>query len=150
MMYQCSIVSEFAGLGNTTQLINRDVNRDLYPFHITTDGQYELDTSEWYSHDAVVNANSESWLELFTDMPGVPVGRTFITIQDSFEDYIRFKPDGADSIWITIARIDWSWLGIATDSNDWVPPSGNVVPPIEFEDDGFPFWLDVTYGVGGS
>jgi hypothetical protein len=147
MSYDCSIISDFSGVGNITQLVNRDMSRDLVPTQITTGGAFCLDTSEWYNQvDAAVLPGSESWLN-FSDMPGVPVGRTFITIEDYFQDYVRFKPDGEDSIWITIARVDWSWFGSATSANGWVPPSGSVEPPVKLDDDTFPFWLDVARGV---
>jgi hypothetical protein len=150
MIYEYSIRSEFPGLANTTQLINRKYKRDLYPFNFTTDG-YDLDTTEWYnSNNAKVYPDTEAWLPIFIDAPGVWTGRTYITIQDCFQDYVRFLPDGADSIWITIARIDWSWLGSATSDNGWIPPSGSVATPAEFDDSTFPFWLDILSGVGGD
>jgi hypothetical protein len=150
MIYEYSIRSEFPGYSDTTQLINREVHRDLYPFNTTTDG-YDLDTAEWYNSDhAAVYPNTEAWLPIYIDGPGFITGRTYISIQDSFQDYVRFKPDGADSIWITIARIDWSWVGFATSDNGWVPPSGSVAAPVPFDDSTFPFWLDTISGVGGE
>jgi hypothetical protein len=36
-----------------------------------------------------------------------------------FKMYIMFKPAGADSIWVPLKRVDWSWQGCATkDSED--------------------------------
>lgn len=150
MIYECSIRSDFPGFANTTQLVNREYHRDLYPFNSTTDG-YALDTTEWYNDNAAaVLTNWESWLPMFIDGPGELTGRTYIAIQEGFQDYVRFKPDGADSIWITIQRIDWSWVGSATADNGWFPVSGSVASPVAFDDSTFPFWLDVISGVGGK
>jgi hypothetical protein len=146
MLYQCSLLSDFSGTANTTQLINRDVKRDVLS-NITTDGQYALDTSEWYEIPTVVTPGRESWLGWFSDVPSCQVGMTYITINDQFRDYIRFKPDGDDSIWVTIARIDWSWFGSAR-SPTWAPPSGSVASPVQLDDQSFPFWSSVITSFG--
>jgi len=33
---------------------------------------------------------------------------------DHFHTYLMYKPAGANSIWVTLSRMDWSWSGFAT------------------------------------
>jgi hypothetical protein len=110
MYYQCRLKSEFAGYANITQLINRDIQRDAYGMHDSTGGEYVLDGVEFYNQSSArvlgIEGREDS-CEL-SDGPGAAVGLTYITINDQFRDYFRFKPDGHDSIRITIERIDWS------------------------------------------
>jgi hypothetical protein len=155
MEYTSTLISEFSGLAGRTQLANIDNYRDGLNCHWTTDGRFDLDTWEWYDHNengdnhARCYANTEASLGLFQDAPCYQVGFSFVAVDERFQDFVRFRPDGEGSIWVTIARIDWSWSASATSENNWTP-SGTVDGPRLFDDYTFPFWLNVVTGFGGD
>jgi len=51
------------------------------------------------------------------DSPGQllnsPADLTQVTISDSFVDYLDFKPDGTNSIWVPLGKLEWNWEGTA-------------------------------------
>jgi hypothetical protein len=105
-----------------------------------TEGRYDLDGPEWYyEQTTAVTPGVESWLAIFTDHPAHQLGYSYVTIDDKFRDYVRFRPTGTDSIWITIGRVDWSWVASANSANNWTPIA-TIVQPAIVSDDSFPFW----------
>jgi hypothetical protein len=49
---------------------------------------------------------------------------------DSFVSYVMFRPDGANSIWVPLRQIPWTWSGSATRTgtptpNTWVLDPGS-------------------------
>lgn len=153
MTYGSAMTSKVEGEASITQLVKSDRTRDrvAYPGYdvFSTDGRFDLDTSEWYQgFDLILGGGSQSGLENFQDGPGYQRGATFTTISDEFKDYIRFRPLDDESIWVTIKRIDWSWS--ASESAPIWMPTGIVSGPTAHDDFNFPVWTHVATGNGGS
>lgn len=154
MGFHCDIKSDFSGQANWTQLINGFKNRDeTYPlgsYSWSTDGQYWLDGSKWgfanefYLNNSITVNHSPLYTEplIFGDGPGWPVGLTVCTINDQFKTFVRFRPSGTDSIWVTLGRVDWSWSATAALGGQWGITSQYVPTPQLHDDTDFPFWLD--------
>jgi len=66
-------------------------------------------------------------------------------LQSSFHDFVRFIPQGSESIPITLARVDWSWNSVAEQNVDltWHITGDAVTGPVLIEDDTFPDWEEV-------
>ena len=46
---------------------------------------------------------------------------------DTFKTYFMYKPAGADSIWVTLCRLDWFWKASATKGNNgWTLDAGSA------------------------
>jgi len=155
MAFSCRIQSDFGGQGRWTQLINSFRNRDeTYPvgsWTWSTHGDYWLDNSEFYfpnMFDVTVNAHATSSPLGYGDAPSWPCGLTVCTINDQFKTYVRFLPDGANSIWITLGRVDWSWNATASLSGAWLITSQYTPLAQLNDDDSFPFWTDYVLSIG--
>lgn len=105
----------------------------------STNGTWQLDTSVPYSAAVAIAAGAgATWTG--NDTPGTPLTQAYRqkTVDDRFRIYFMYKPSGADSIWVTIMRLDWDWQASTTrvgapDSaeNNWNAPTGvsNTVNP---------------------
>ncbi len=91
-----------------------------------------------------IAANVGKWVGL-TDGPQFP-GTTSISIDMHFKSYLVFRPNvgnASDNIYVTLARVEWSWTAAAlyhTASQTWDVSS--ICPdPQLYGDDTFPFYL---------
>lgn len=162
MRFAGTVLSDFSGSIRWTQLINQYRHRDDYPvgwWTKNTAGQYWADGGEFYVPETLsqdVAPNLPRTLT-FGDGPGNPVGITQVQAIDSFKTYLRFRPAGADNIWVTLGRVDWSWNAFATNSlgwpynnipSNWTITSSSVPNPSLNGDYEFPFWLGETSSFG--
>ncbi len=161
MSFEVDILSEFAGVCRWTQLINQYRYRDEVAGFWTknTGGDFWADGGEFYAAEilhAVLLPGATNTLG-FADGPGNPVGLWVVTAVDSFETYLRFRPEGEESIWVTLGRVDWSWDVSADNPLGWpynnIPENWtitrSIIPdPVLGPDISFPFWLDVTWSIG--
>ena len=89
---------------------------------ISTDNQYVLDTHTEYNNeivpvDQILYTNDNPSAKLFD-----PLKR--VIRSDFFQTYLMYRPEG-DSIWVSLAVIDWSWAGSATNTpTGWQLVSG--------------------------
>lgn len=61
-----------------------------------------------------------------------------------------FKPSGADSVWVTVQKLNWTWHGTATlisnsNPNQWIP-NGITEPgnPTGFDSTEYPIWTSIV------
>ena len=155
--FQMSVQSHFSGQFEYTQVMNLHRYRDeISPAGTWTwdsGSDYWLDTSEAYAGLLwTVSSQFVSGPFPFLDGPGNPVGLSVVEAGDRYRVYARFKPDGEDSIWTTLERVDWSWNAAAINPLGWpynnIPGSWSIldssVPaPIEVDDSDFPLWKDI-------
>lgn len=72
-----------------------------------------------------------------------------VTRIDNFRAYFMYKPDGADSIWVTLGRLDWGWSAGAMrhgpfEDNTWDGPLDPrwVANPTGMATSELPVWPD--------
>jgi hypothetical protein len=141
----------FSGQANWTQLVLRHVS---YPR--IGRSQYGLDTTEFYNpNDARVEPRGRNPVPTatvgFSDSPGVESSSTWnIIINDSFETYLMFKPDGIandgiGNIWVTLGVVTWGW-GASEKNGQLMAPQ--TVQPTYQDTDQFPTWTQVYSGHG--
>ena len=146
-------VGQIAG----TQLINitrtRDPNVGARQT-LSSGGAYVLDdgipTSGPYANLTVAIASGATATWNTDDSPGSPLSSGFkkATASDQFRIYFMYRPDGADSIWVTLKRLDWNWGGETTrvlappGGNTWNPPTGvaNSTNPSGTDTTELPTW----------
>jgi len=122
---------EIAGTQLTEGERTRTSNAGAEQVH-STNGTWQLDTTVPYSAAVPIAAEAEAtWTS--SDTPGTPLSAGYRekTVDESFRIYFMYKPSGADSIWVTLMRLDWAWTGETTrdgapDSvdNNWNEPTG--------------------------
>jgi hypothetical protein len=116
-----------------TQTINADITQTLNNGtvqHFSTSGRWLLDTTTPYAPAVAISASAAAtWTN--GDSPGVPLwsGANAARLNDDFHMYFMYKPSGADSIWVTLGRLDWHCRGSSTRSgapaaNTWSAPTG--------------------------
>jgi hypothetical protein len=154
MGYTIAVNSQFDGEANITQLARVECVRDSAPGlyqNWTTDGRYDLDTSLFYfsTHSMVVGDGRNSGMDAFVDSPGYQRGWSQTTAEMQFQDYIRFRPYGEDSIWVTLGRVDWSWAGSESSATGRTP-TGTVSGPTLMESHSFPVWSATVSGTGSG
>ena len=168
---QVNSIAPFSGSANIVQLVNatRSLANSYGGYQKTTGGQFWLDNSNPYFNDVTfpINANTFYYtVFLFIDQPsyGLNFPAEILTtvfgafppdlcsINDSFQDYIIFKPDGADSIYVTLGRVFWSWSASTSNSfGAWSAPTYQVNGPSNPDDsDEFPTWSATLYNSGVS
>jgi hypothetical protein len=49
---------------------------------------------------------------------GTPVNLVDVGVNDSYRVYLMYRPAGAASIWVSLARLDWGWCARATKIGD--------------------------------
>jgi hypothetical protein len=167
MQYNITVSSTapFSGGFNIVQLVNasRSLANTTYGGgqQQTTSGQFWLDNSSPY----FVNGDSGIFSPYyynslrFFDQPGYGLNYIFgaypanlCSINDSFKDYVVFKPDGANSIYVTLGRVFWSWSASTSKSGGvWSNPTYQVNGPSAPDDsDEFPTWPATLYNSGVS
>lgn len=78
-------------------------------------GVFQLDNTIQYDAPVAVAASaSATWTS--NDSPGSPLTADLRdnTQSRQYRTYFMYRPDGADSIWVTIGRLDWNWAGRST------------------------------------
>jgi Glucodextranase, domain B len=163
-------VAPFSGGANIVQLVNasRSLANSYGGYEQTTDSQFWLDSSDpYFSSDSPLNSGTAipySNYIPFLDQPGYGLNfpadilttafgafpPNLCSINDSFKDYIVFKPDGANSIYVTLGRIFWSWSASTSQTGGvWSSPTYQVDgPSAPDSSDEFPTWPNTIYGVG--
>ncbi len=161
MDFTAGVKSDFQGTIRWTQLINQYRHRDEYPtgsWTKTSGGQFWADGGEFYAPDVLSTELAPGVANqlTFADGPGNPVGISLTESHDIFKTYLRFKPTGDDSIWVTLGRVDWSWEATAINllgypyhniPESWSITDTNILGPDFFDDTTFPFWLDKTTSI---
>jgi hypothetical protein len=167
MQYNISISSTapFSGGFNIVQLVNasRSLANTTYGGgqQQTTGGQSWLDNSNpYYVNDdsKIFSPNYYNSLR-FIDQPGYGLNYIFgaypanlCSINDSFKDYIVFKPDGDGSIYVTLGCVFWDWSASTSKSGGvWSNPTSKVNGPSKPDDSNeFPIWPATLYNSGVS
>ena len=149
MHYGVGVTSTFSGKANYVQLISSQDYGDYYPYAIDTGGQYVLDNSNPYNGvNTVISANMRTAVAL-QDGPSMN-GLYTIAINDACKDYLVFRPDvgnPGDNIWITLGRIEWSWMAGAwryTGDSNWNINS-YCPPPTYHQDNTFPYYQNTVH-----
>ena len=142
MRWGVAVQSAYDGNVGVTQLIN---GTNLC---CNTGGQFQLDGAQEIYNVSPTNllgqaysaTNSSTHTVAFvysrkaTANPGVDLSA-------SFRDYLRFRPSGNASIWVTLGTNSWSMDGSASLSNGLtrsnLPPAGALI-----QTDEFPSWTD--------
>lgn len=138
-----------------TQLINTNRTRTPNAGRAQTfssGGAFVLDNTVPYAPSvAIAGGASATWTS--DDSPGTPLTSNLRdkAVSDSFRLYLMYRPAGADSIWVTIARLDWDWAGQTTrvgapadPGNIWNAPTGvsNTRNPSGSASTELPLWTD--------
>ena len=154
MNFSVHISQNCYGKFGVTQLVKYEIGTGLpvppFQWLQSSDGQYYLDgSSEFYSPEKDVTQACR-----LDDSPAVELIYYWGQYDGRWKSYVRFTPNGSDSIPITLGRIDWSWSSWAEQSapyldQDWaVDPTLDVVDgPTLHSDDSFPEWIRVKSGL---
>jgi hypothetical protein len=137
IQWTCTATAPAGGKGEIagTQLNNSDRKRTSNAGVVESNdsgGAYMLDTTVPYSTSVTIAAGaSATWSS--NDSPSTPLTASLSrkSVNDLFRMYFMYKPDGADSIWVTLMRLDWHWAGQTTRvgapggaGNNWTAPAG--------------------------
>jgi hypothetical protein len=107
---------------------------------LTSEGQFVLDAKFPYNRakEMPVKAGQESGEMSAKDTPGARLSnsQSFRSSDTKFKTYLMFKPDGKDSIWVTLRELEWFWKGsgvrVAKDQwkfSDKPSPDSSAKPP---------------------
>ncbi len=149
MDFRVYISKTFPGKFGITQLVNMSSETIVIsPIWTSTGGSYYLDKAQEYYETNLIqitniapNEESNQGSQIY-DTPGQTLGTIEADYTGYWKDYVRFTPDGSDSIAVTIGRIDWNWAATALATPHWhitSDPSG-VNGPSTNADDSFPTW----------
>lgn len=113
--YYVSVDSTFDGDAAITQLINGYATNEC-PFVFSTGGSNQLDLAEFpqiqgwkFQTPVTALAPTDSMLHFGDGQNLECVGKTAEGLE--FVDYIRFKPVGEESIYVTIGKVNWGLEG---------------------------------------
>ncbi len=142
--------SSFPGTAGYTQLISGEFDSGI---GVETDG-YELDAVEWARGLNPIKSIG-SWSQNivpFDDQPNVGLLNTYSTAAMglSFETFLRFKPDGGSSIFVTLRLVTWGVSASARKLDGvWTVDLGSSASgPTESDSDVFPVWTQ-TFASSG-
>jgi hypothetical protein len=146
MSFRHYIQSDFPGLAGYTQLCNGYDKRDAT---ISTDGD-ELDNTEWARGQQTINNTEVASLRraFFFDAPQVPLSilATTTKMHWSYRTYLRFKPDGDGSIFVTLRLATWGLDASASYSGGWNIDSGSSCSgPSDSDNTDFPVWMQIFF-----
>jgi hypothetical protein len=123
-----------------------------------TSSQYWLDNSDPFS-DGLWPVNPDGGGNYKT-MQGIPFGDgpdisgnfcSFVQLTPNLKTYLCFQPKSANSIPITLERVEWSEHGRADlTSGIWTPTTSYITGPSFFDDDSFPFWEQIFHNTSGN
>lgn len=131
---------------NLTQLIRRQASNS------STLGAFYADGGEFYNESGVdIRAGRTPGISslYFMDGPAIPCLLWSASVSDEFQDYIRYRPEGADSIWVTIGRVDWNWGADASTllylwTSGWMIDWGIWDWEGPYDVDSFPSWNGIV------
>jgi hypothetical protein len=86
----------------------------------TPSGEYLLDTAFPYKEvSCSIEEELSSWDSPYTQLHS---DDEFVIRYDQFQLYLIYKPDGQDSIWVTLSLMSWNWGGNAEKQNNgqWI------------------------------
>jgi hypothetical protein len=142
MRWGVAVQSAFDGNVGVTQLIN---GTNLC---CSTGGQFELDGAQEICNVGSTNSPGQAYsaTNASTHTVGFVYARNAtanpsVDLTASFKDYLRFRPSGNASIWVTLGTNSWSMDGSASLANGLtrssLPPAGTLI-----QSDEFPSWTD--------
>lgn len=148
--WTCKAKAPAGGAGEiaATQLVNSERTRTPNAGGkktLSTGGDWHLDTTVPYEPAVPILAGaSATWTA--NDTPGALLtsGYEKRTLSDRFRLYFMYKPDGIDSIWVTLQRLDWNWGGKTTRVGAPAGPGNNWNPPTDVDDTPDPDGADST------
>lgn len=70
--------------------------------------------------------------------------RQTIEVRDFFQTYLMFRPDGLESRYVPLRKINWNWCGKASETNNWTVVADPIseVDAASVEIDQHPEWDD--------
>ncbi len=80
------------------------------------DGIYGV---QYAGETPIGGGGTRSWVQSDTPQAGVDVLK-YASVNDHFQTYLMYKPDGDNSIWVTLQTLNWSWGGMATKGTNGV------------------------------
>jgi Carboxypeptidase regulatory-like domain len=126
--FKCAATGPAGGEGQIagTQLASVDrsmtQNNDAVR-KFSTDASFQVDTTVPYDTAKPIRAGTGAKWDA-SDSPGANLRPEIKrrSMNDKFRMYFMYRPGGADSIWVTLARLDWDVAGATTRTGD---PSAN-------------------------
>jgi hypothetical protein len=114
-------------------------------------GAWVLDADPYPNTDdvmvlTVLDSNGNQAYEgsfTFNDQPGIGLlAAQWLSINESFKTYCRFRPAGANSIYVTLGRANWNWFANVdeTGASTWTITSSGFTGPTFTLTDEFPQW----------
>jgi len=116
-----TVTAPTGGMGKIAfmQLVVPDRDEDFgYGIHatLTSKGAKVADDKEGIPYQKSDSINpGEATVISRNDSPAVLLERTFAaaSASDSFETFLMYQPTGTTTIWVTLAKLSWSWQGEA-------------------------------------
>ncbi len=117
-----TVTTPLGGAGSValTQLIEASNSITLDPQGtvqtLSTNGAYVLDTTPQYAGQSESFPASKTGTFALDDSPGISLQTNLKHALQSkaFTTDVMYQPSGANSIWVTLASMTWSWSGAAT------------------------------------
>ncbi len=94
--------------------------------HIGDGVSWKLDKSYPYSGGFVADGQINRQIGDSPSEGADSLFRTTIRINDSFQTYLMFRPNGTDSRDVPMRKANWNWGGEATAADNWVAVSNPV------------------------
>lgn len=84
-----------------------------------------------YTVSVPANAEGVSFDPPPTDTPAISLlNAAALSVGDSFQTYLMYQPPGANSIWVTLQTLSWSWNGsVSVVNGSWALGNGNSFSP---------------------
>jgi hypothetical protein len=127
-----------------SQINKRSVKRNVW-FGTNQSGMQAFE----YGLDEFTRMNNKLGMsdrETWADSPGMPLGApiSWVSCDDTFEDYLMFKPNRPDEISIPLFKVTWGWSGAAkTNGLDGAFLLSGTTNPITMETTmQFPYWTN--------
>ena len=138
--FKCAATGPAGGDGQIAGIQLTNPDRSVTPNNgadgkFSSDGAFQLDTSVPYDTAKPIRAGTEAqWNS--SDSPGGSLQPKIKrrSMNDKFRMYFMYRPGGADSIWVTLARLDWDVAGATTrtgdpSANNWSQPTDVSAAP---------------------
>lgn len=148
LTYDVRVRSDFPGHGGITQIATLDYNTSAFQVTDYVDG------SEFYSSKQIFE-NSHTFLSPPTpyipdvndinlnDLPSIGLPRFWgkLRLKGTFKDYVRFRPDGTDNIYVTLGLVTWQ-MHAQSEAPNWELTVDEHPAPSEVDPsrDSFPTW----------
>jgi hypothetical protein len=153
LYWQVEVDSDFNGDLGILQLVNAHYtqNHGWCPAcrdTLDTHGEFWLDGSgENYEQKEYAIQYPLTHKIYMTDHPAEelwPASPINVRIWGQFKDYLRFRPSGTDSIFVTLGKNDWYMEGKAT-VTDGITINNTPAPSGLVESDEFPVWTQIQF-----